>query len=232
MAGLLDRGYLAQRARLIDPAHALQSQVAPGDPPGRHAANWGDGQAPELPSTSTLNVIDRDGNAVAMTATVENAFGSRIMVRGFLLNNELTDFSFLPTDPEGRPVANRVEPGKRPLSAMAPTLVFAPDGRLALSVGSAGGPAIVTDVAKTLLAVLAWDDDIGTAIALPNVSNRNGTTDLEAGPGAAALAAALTARGHEIRVFTRASGLGGIAITPHGLVGAFDPRREGAALGD
>jgi gamma-glutamyltranspeptidase/glutathione hydrolase len=229
--GLLDRNYLKARAGLIDPAHAHQGAAAPGAPPGRHSDNWGDEQAPELPSTSNISIIDSAGNAVAMTVTIENDFGSRIMVRGFLLNNELTDFSFVPTA-DGHDVANRVEPGKRPLSAMAPTMVFAPDGRLELVIGSAGGPAIITDVAKTIIAVIDWHKDLATAIALPNLDNRNGATEIEAGAGASALGAALAARGHEIRVSPRASGLGGILVTPQGLEGAFDPRREGAALGD
>ncbi len=229
--GLLDRGYLKARAGLIDPAHAHRGAAAPGDPPGRHSENWGDERAPELPSTSNMSIIDSDGNAVATTVTIENDFGSRIMVRGFLLNNELTDFSFVP-QADGHDVANRVEPGKRPLSAMAPTMVFAPDGHLALVVGSAGGPAIITDVAKTIIAVIDWHKDLAGAIALPNLDNRNGATEIEAGPGAAALSAALTARGHDVRVTRRESGIGGILVTPQGLEGAFDPRREGAALGD
>jgi gamma-glutamyltranspeptidase / glutathione hydrolase len=192
---------------------------------------WGDGAAPELPSTSNLSVIDADGNAVALTATIENDFGSRIMVRGFLLNNELTDFAFAP-ESDGKPVANRVEPGKRPLSAMAPSMVFAPDGALALVVGSAGGPPIITDVAKTIVAVIDWHMDLAAAIALPNIDNRNGATEIEAGPAAAALTAALKARGHEVRLWQRQSGIGGIRVTPEGYDGAVDPRREGAALGD
>lgn len=229
--GLLDPGYLAARARLIDPQQAAAGRAAPGEPPGRHAANWGDEAAPELPSTSSLAVVDRGGNAVALTASIENSFGSRIMVRGFLLNNELTDFSFLPRD-QGRPVANRVEGGKRPLSAMAPTLVFDGKGELALALGSAGGSAIITDVAKTVLAVIDWRMGLGHAMALPNIGNRNGPTDIEARPDTVALAAALAARGHVIRLNQRASGLAGIAVTPRGLEAAADPRREGAGAGD
>jgi len=231
VTGLLDDGYLAARARLIDSAHAHQGPAEAGDPPGRHARDWGDDRAPELPSTSSLAVIDRDGNAVALTASIENVFGARIMVRGFLLNNELTDFSFVPED-HGRPVANRIEAGKRPLSAMAPTLVFDAKGALELALGSAGGSLIITDVAKTILAIIDWQDGIGAAFALPNIGNRNGATDLEAGPDSAALAAALAARGHDIRLNHRPSGLAGILVTRQGLEGAADARREGSVLGD
>ena len=231
VAGLLDPAYLAARARLIDPLRAGQGPAEPGEPAGKRSDLWGDGMAPEFPSTSTISVIDRDGDAIAMTATIEANFGSRVMVRGFLLDNELTDFSFVP-ESDGRPVANRVEPGKRPLSAMAPTMMFGADGALELVVGSAGGPAIITDVAKTIIGVVDWRKDLAGAIALPNIGNRNGATEIETFPGAEALAAALAARGHEVRIWRRESGLGGIRVTPDGLEGATDPRREGAALGD
>jgi gamma-glutamyltranspeptidase / glutathione hydrolase len=231
LPGLLDNDYLKARAALIDPTHALAGPAPPGAPAGSHARLWGPDAAPELPSTSNIAIVDRAGNALAMTTSIENAFGSRILVDGFLLNNELTDFSFRP-EVEGRAVANRVEPGKRPLSAMAPTLVFDRDGRLALVVGSAGGPAIINDVAKTVIAVIDWGYDLEAAMALPNAGNRNGPTEIEAGPGTAALATALTALGHQVQVNDRPSGLTGIRVTARGLEGAADPRREGAALGD
>jgi gamma-glutamyltranspeptidase / glutathione hydrolase len=231
VSGLLDADYLNARARLIDRAHAMPGPAPPGDPPGSRAEERGDNAAPELPSTSHISIVDRAGNALAMTTTVENVFGSRIMVRGFLLNNQLTDFSFVPED-HGRPVANRIAGGKRPLSAMAPTLVFDRHGRLKLVVGSAGGPAIINDVAKTIIAVLDWDYDLAAAIDLPNDGNCNGATEIEAGPSAAAMAAALAARGHKIQMTDRPSGLGGIRVSPRGLEGAADPRRDGTALGD
>ncbi|MGH7089524.1 MAG: gamma-glutamyltransferase [Stellaceae bacterium] len=231
VAGLLASAYLAGRARQIDHAHETPGPAAPGDPAGRHAANWGDSMAPEFPSTSTIAVIDRDGNAVAMTVTIEAEFGSHVMVDGFLLDNELTDFSFVP-EVDGRPVANRVQASKRPLSAMSPSMMFDPEGRLRLVVGSAGGPAIITDVAKTIVAIVDWHDGLKAAIARPNVGNRNGPTEIEAGPDAPALAAALERMGHVVRISRRASGLGGILVTPEGYEGASDPRREGAALGD
>jgi gamma-glutamyltranspeptidase/glutathione hydrolase len=231
LRGLLDGDYLKARARLIDETRAAPGPVPAGEPSGSHARQWGTDAALELPSTSNIAIVDRAGNALAMTTTVENAFGSRVMVRGFLLNNELTDFAFLP-EVEGRPVANRVEPGKRPLSAMAPTLVFDRAGRLVLVVGSAGGSSIINDVAKTVIAVIDWGYDLQAAMDLPNAGNRNGPTEIEAGPSAEALAAALAARGHRVQIGDRPSGLTGIRITPRGLEGAADPRREGAALGD
>jgi gamma-glutamyltranspeptidase / glutathione hydrolase len=231
VAGLLDPSYIARRAKLVDPLRAAPGPAEPGEPAGKHSELWGDGRAPEFPSTSNISVIDSNGDAVAMTATIESNFGSHVMVRGFLLNNELTDFSFVP-DVAGRPVANKVEPGKRPLSAMSPTMMFGADGALELVVGSAGGPAIITDVAKTIVAIVDWRKDLADAIALPNVGNRNGATEIETFPGAVDLAAALQERGHEVRIWRRESGIGGILVTPDGLEGATDPRREGAALGD
>jgi gamma-glutamyltranspeptidase / glutathione hydrolase len=231
ISGLLDRNYLAARSKLIDPAHLPPGPVAAGDPPGRHAADWGRDATPEFPSTSNLAVIDRDGNALAMTTTIEFAFGSHLMVRGFLLNNELTDFSFVPDD-HGKPVANRVEGGKRPRSSMSPTLVFDRNGKLMMTAGSAGGAAIITDVAKTLIATLDWRYGMQQAMDLPNLSNRNGPTEVEATHDGDALADGLAAAGHEIRRPGRVSGLSGIRITPKGFDGAADKRRAGTAMGD
>ncbi len=229
--GLLDPQYLAARGKLIDPAHWSPGPVTAGDPPGHHAADWGRDSTPEFPSTSNLAVIDRDGNALAMTTTVEFAFGSHLMTHGFLLNNELTDFSFVPAD-NGVPVANRVEGGKRPRSSMSPTLVFDRKGKLVMALGSAGGAAIITDVAKTLVATLDWHYGLQRAMDLPNIGNRNGATEIEATPDADALASALAAEGHQIRRSGRESGLSGIRVTPKGFDGAADKRRAGVALGD
>jgi gamma-glutamyltranspeptidase/glutathione hydrolase len=231
IAGMIDRNYLAQRAKLINPQHFAAGTVAPGEPPGLHADNWGRDQTPEFPSTSNMAIIDRAGNALAMTTTIEFAFGSHLMVRGFLLNNELTDFSYVP-ESNGKPVANRVEGGKRPRSSMSPTLVFDQKGKLVMSVGSAGGAAIITDVAKTLVATLDWNYPMQRAMDLPNVSNRNGATDVEASHGADALAAALAAAGHDVHRSGRNSGLSGIRVMPQGFDGAADDRRAGTALGD
>ncbi|HEV2546716.1 MAG TPA: gamma-glutamyltransferase [Stellaceae bacterium] len=229
--GLVDPTYLADRARLIDRNRAMAGRAPPGDPPGAHAKAWRDDRAPELPGTSHISIVDAAGNALAMTTTIENAFGSRLMVDGFLLNNELTDFSFVP-EVDGKPVANRVEGGKRPRSSMTPLLVFDHAGRLVLTLGSAGGPAIIDDVAKSVIAVLDWHETLQAAFDMPNIGNRNGATDIEAGPQAQRLAAALTARGHEVHVAERSSGLVGIRVTARGFEGATDDRRDGAAVGD
>ncbi len=230
LAGLLDPRYLAARSRLIDPRQD-HGRVEPGTPPSSHASIEGDGASLDLPSTSHFSIVDAAGDAVSMTTTIEHEFGSRIMVDGFLLNNELTDFSFRP-EVDGKPVANRVEPGKRPRSAMAPTLVFGPDGKLLLVIGSPGGPEIINYVALTLIAVLDWHMDVQAAIDLIHVGNRNGDTEIETGPSGDAIAAELQARGHRVVRRELESGLHGIMLTPRGLEGGADPRREGVALGD
>ncbi|HNK33648.1 MAG TPA: gamma-glutamyltransferase, partial [Plasticicumulans sp.] len=206
-------------------------RAAAGSPPG--APSRGEARAAELPSTSHLVIVDRDGNAVSMTTTIENGFGSRLLVRGFLLNNELTDFAFAPTGADGQPVANRVEPGKRPRSSMAPTLVFGPDGRLLLALGSPGGSSIINYVAKTLLAVLDDHLDLQAAIDRPNFGSRNGPTELEAGTALTAEADALRALGHELRILELNSGVQAIRrAAGGGWIGAADARREGRAGGE
>jgi gamma-glutamyltranspeptidase/glutathione hydrolase len=230
VAGLLAPEYLAKRAALVQPDRSL-GRALPGSPPGAALAELADGASPELPSTSHLSIVDGEGNAVAMTSSIEFAFGSQQMVRGFLLNNQLTDFSFV-AEQDGKPVANRIEPGKRPRSAMAPTMVFDRDGKLVLALGSAGGNAIITHVVKTLVAALDWDMDIQQAIALPNFGSRNGPTELEQGTAAAGWAEPLTALGHEVHLIDMTSGVHGIQRTRSGWSGGADPRREGVAKGD
>mgnify|MGYP002640609753 CR=1 FL=1 len=229
--GLLDRGYLAARARLFDAAEAMPVPTAAGAPPWREGRAMAPDNAEGRPGTSHISIVDGDGNAVAMTTTIEGAFGAHLMVRGFLLNNQLTDFSFRPKI-DGVPVANAVAPGKRPRSSMAPTIVYDRDGGLRLVVGSPGGSQIIGYVAKTLIAVLDWNMDVQAAIDLHLVVNRNGPTDIEEHERPQALAAALAARGHEIRFRQLNSGLHVIEIRNGMLYGGADPRREGIALGD
>ncbi|HUH94933.1 MAG TPA: gamma-glutamyltransferase [Casimicrobiaceae bacterium] len=229
--GLVDPAYLRERASLIRINESL-GRAAAGIPPARRKATAGAGAALEFPSTSHISIVDRYGNAVAMTTTIEDAFGSRLMTRsGFLLNNELTDFSFAPFA-DGKPVANRVEPGKRPRSSMAPTLVYDPQGRLYMIVGSPGGSAIINYVAKTLVGVLDWGLDPQAAIDLPNIGSRNGPTELERDTSAVALQPKLQALGEETRVVDENSGLQAIVRTRQGWIGGADPRREGVAAGD
>ena len=233
--GLLDPAYLRSRSALIRP-DASMGRAAPGVPlalPGTaQKVASGAGVTLELPSTSHFSIVDRSGNAVAMTTTVENAFGSRLMTQGgFLLNNQLTDFAFVP-EVDGKPVANRVEGGKRPRSAMAPTIVYDHRGHVFMVVGSPGGPAIINYVAKTLVGVLDWRLDPQAAVDLPNVGSRNGPTELERGTSAVDLASKLQAIGHETRVMNHTSGLHAIVRTPTGWIGGADPRREGVVRGD
>lgn len=228
VAGMLDRAYLARRSALIR-TDASMGRATPGTPAG--ATALAPDETSELAATSHVSVVDAQGNAVAMTTTIESQFGSRIMVRGFLLNNQMTDFSFIPTE-NGKTVANRVEGGKRPRSSMAPTLVFGADGRLYMVVGSPGGTAIINYVAKTLVGVLDWQLDMQQAAALPNRGSRNRATELERGSALEGLAPALRAMGHEVSIGDATSGIHGIVVTPEGLSGGADPRREGLALGD
>lgn len=226
--GLVDPDYLAIRAEALDGGPALGS-VAPGLPAFDHAAlDWADDESIELPSTSHISIVDRYGNALSMTTTIENGFGSRLMVRGFLLNNELTDFSFR-THKDGVPIANAVAPGKRPRSSMAPTIVLK-DGKPVLVVGSPGGSRIIGYVAKTIIAHLDWGMDVQQAVSLGHAVNRFGTFDVEEGSDLAALAPELEALGFKVKLRDLNSGLHAISIA-QGLTGGADPRREGVALG-
>lgn len=227
-AGLVDPTYLAGRAAVLAGDDALP-EVAPGRPAWDHAALWADDEAIEFPSTSHISIVDARGNVLSTTTTIENAFGSRLMVRGFLLNNELTDFSFR-THRDGRPIANRVEPGKRPRSSMAPTVVMK-GGKPVLAIGSPGGSRIIGYVAQAIIAWADWGMDVQQAVAMPHRVNRFGRYDIEAGPGADALAGRLEKLGYEVKVGGMNSGLHAIEIG-NGLKGGADPRREGIALGE
>ena len=230
---LIDKRYLATRSELI--GERSMGSAPAGAPLGIKLAR-GEDHALELEATSHISIVDAAGNAVAMTTSVENAFGSRLMVRGFMLNNQMTDFSFLCADANG-PVANCPQPGKRPRSAMAPTMVFdRSSGALLMEIGSPGGPAIINYVAKVLFGVLDWQLGLQEAIDLPNFGSRNGPTELERYRIAPSVVQQLQARGHALRFGDQTSGLQGIMRNPtvgaSGWIGAADPRREGTAEGD
>ena len=226
--GLVDPAYVQDRASQIG-GKALE-EVAPGDPPQKKAMLWADDQSLELPSTSHISIVDADGNALSMTTTIENGFGSRVMANGYLLNNELTDFSFAP-EADGVPVANRVEPGKRPRSSMSPTIVMR-DGRPVFVVGSPGGSRIIGYVSQAILAHMAMGLDPQQAVSMPHLVNRFGTYDLEEGTAAVELERALQELGFETNVRNLNSGLHAIAIDGDTLIGGADPRREGVAIGE
>lgn len=229
--GLIDKSYLDERAKLLDGDKALtKEEVKAGEPGWDHAFLFGKDAALELPSTSHFVIVDKEGNVVSMTTTIENGFGSRLMTNGFLLNNEMTDFSFKTHD-GGLPVANRVEPGKRPRSSMAPTIVMK-DGKPLLAIGSPGGSQIIGYVAQALIGYIDWGMPVEAVVAQPHLINRFGTYDLEAGTSAEAMAEPLKALGYEVKAGEMNSGLHAIEITPNGLVGSADPRREGIAVGE
>lgn len=234
VAGLVAPGYLAQRAALI--GERSMGLAQPGKPQGIEVAYAPD-RSPMRISTSQVVAVDDLGGAVSMTTTVEAAFGSHLMVQGFMLNNQMTDFSFIPEE-NGQPVANRVQPGKRPRSSMAPTLVFdRASGELLATVGSPGGSQIIEYVAKSVIGMLDWNLDPQAAINLPNFGSRNGPTELEQGQFTPALKQALQARGHAVNEIDMTSGTQAIvrvrdAQGKASWAGGADPRREGEALGD
>src|SRR5690606_4577886 len=227
--GLMDPDYLAARGALIDPAATLPS-VAAGTPSGIALAPP-DGDEPVENGTSHFVAVDRAGNAVSYTSTVEGSFGSGLMVGGYYLNNELTDFSLSPAAPDGRPVVNRVEGGKRPRSSMAPTLVYDAHGELVLAVGAAGGATIPVQVARPLIGVIDFGLPLADAIALPMVFSPGDALTVEQGSALEALIPQLEALGHE-QVSVRGLPLktNGAERTASGWVGAADPRSEGAAV--
>ena len=234
---LLDDAYLRQRAGLV--GERSMGRASHGVPGGTRSAWAPQADQPEH-GTSHISIVDAQGHALALTTTIEAVFGSRVMSDGgtglpggFLLNNQLTDFSLAPTDASGRPHANRVQAGKRPRSSMSPTLVFdRQSGRLLMSLGSPGGPAIIHFTAKTLVGSLQWGLNAQQAIDLPNFGSFNGPTVLEAGRFPPATVAALKARGHQVVETDLPSGLQALQRTATGWFGGADPRREGVVMGD
>lgn len=226
--GLVEAAYLADRGALLAGARALQD-VSAGQPKFDHASNFADDVPIDLPSTSHISIVDSYGNVASMTTTIENAFGSRIMVGGFMLNNELTDFSFR-SHRDGVPIANRLEPGKRPRSSMAPTIVMK-DGAPVMAIGSPGGSRIIGYVAEAIIAQLDWGMTVQQAVSVPHMVNRFGTYDLEEGTQAVELQSSLEGLGYEVDVRGLNSGLHAIVIGDT-LQGGADPRREGIAIGD
>ncbi len=226
--GLISPDYLAQRSRLLDPNRYMPSAEA-GDVPVEHETGYAPAPSPERLSTSHFSIVDQAGNAVAMTSSIENAFGSRLMVGGFLLNNQLTDFSYRDVT-EDREVANRVQGSKRPRSSMAPTLVFNAEGELEMVLGSPGGPAIVGFVVKTLIGLIDWDMTPAEATASPFALSFGGATLLER--GFSRHEEALEALGHDVRLVDFASGIHAIRVAKDQLVGGADPRREGSVVGE
>jgi gamma-glutamyltranspeptidase / glutathione hydrolase len=229
VAGLLDHDYLAARAQLIDPAHDMGTAEA-GTPPDK-GFDYSPQRTPQNHGTSHLCAVDNRGQVVTMTTTIESGFGAQVMAAGFLLNNELTDFSLAPTE-DGKPVANAPEPGKRPMSAMSPAIVFGKDGKFLIAAGSPGGEIIIPYVAEALSAMIDGQLDPQVAAALPHVANPNSVTALEKGTALEEFAPALTAMGHHVVMFHLDSGLQIIERTKAGYIGGADPRRDGVAIGD
>jgi gamma-glutamyltranspeptidase/glutathione hydrolase len=229
--GLLDDDYIAQRRALIDPNVAADKPKA-GQPPGLKRQSFGVDATVERSGTSHISIIDDAGNALAMTTTIEGAFGSHNWAAGFLLNNELTDFSFAPVDADGVPVANAVGPGKRPRSSMAPTIVFDMQRHVEAVLGSPGGSSIILYVLKTLIGIIDWGLDAQQAANLMNFGSQGSGLDLEIDWSAVPLALTLKPLGHRIVPSLMNSGVHIVTRRNGGLEGAADPRREGAALGD
>lgn len=225
--GLLDPGYLRKRAALISPERSM-GHAAPGQPAG--AAQQGQDSLSERPSTTHMVIRDARGDIVSMTSSIEDAFGNRRMVDGFLLNNQLTDFAFEPVE-DGQPVANRVEDGKRPRSSMSPIIVLDTKGEPLLAIGSPGGSAIINYVAQTLVAVLWQRQTLAAAVALPHFGSRNGSTELETNRGLEAQVPLLRGMGHEIKLIDLNSGLHGMMRRGPVWESGVDPRREGSAQG-
>ncbi|HLF67619.1 MAG TPA: gamma-glutamyltransferase family protein, partial [Gammaproteobacteria bacterium] len=230
-SSMIDPKYLATRARLISERGG--DHADPGDP-GAHPVQWGVNDQQEFPSTAHIAIADQWGQVLSMTTSIADVFGSRLMVHGFLLNNQLTDFSFAPIDAAGKPIANCVAGGKRPRSSASPSIVFDLESdRPILSVGSAGGPNIINYVAKTLVSTLYGGSTLQMTMHLPNMGSRNGPVELELGRFPFSTVSELTARGHAVNEVVMMSGLQGLMRPDAEQLfwqGANDPRREGTSI--
>ncbi|WP_261816284.1 gamma-glutamyltransferase [Vibrio gallicus] len=225
--GLVSTNYLNKRSALITP-NKKQKQTGAGQPPWSKRLAYASDQSLKLPSTTHFNIIDSDGNVISMTSSIENVFGSRIMVKGFLLNNQLTDFSFKHHQ-NGKLIANHISPGKRPRSSMSPTIVLS-QGKPYLAIGSPGGSYIIGYVAQALIAHLNWKMELSDTLQLPNISNRYGVFDIEQDTSALRFAPQFEKWGYKTNIRDLNSGIHVIKIE-HNLTGAADPRREGTAIG-
>lgn len=223
--GLTDPAYIKERAKLIDPKKAMPKAV-PGTP--KDAPRVSDIPDNEIPGTTHFSVADEAGNVVSMTSTIEDIYGSGILVDGYVLNNELTDFNFIP-DVDGVPTANRVEPGKRPRSSMSPTIVYDQSGNPVLAIGAAGGPTIIAQVAKAIVGVLDWKLDVRSAIALPTFMGNGDTLRIEQGTSVGGMADQLRAMGHQVKVDDFGGKLNGIDKMTGQWRGGADPRSNGVA---
>ena len=228
-SGLLSKTYFRNRAKLIN-TQSSSKVISPGKPDALTTSKFSQGRSPEQDSTSHFVIVDRIGNIVSMTSTIENGFGSRLMVKGFLLNNELTDFSFS-SEKNGKLIANRVEAGKRPRSSMAPTIVFK-NNKPYLALGSPGGSRIINYVTNSLIAILDWQYPIQNAFNMPHIVNRFGTMDVEENTSATNLISDFKSMGYEVSMRNLNSGLHGVLFTDSGMIGAADNRREGLVVGD
>ncbi len=228
---LLADDYLTERAKLLKTPNALP-KVMPGEVTNdkNKVAKWASQTSESLPSTTHLAIHDRYGNLVSMTSSIENAFGARLLVGGFLLNNQLTDFSFQ-SHQQGLPIANRVAANKRPRSSMAPTIVFK-NNQPYMALGSPGGSRIINYVSQVLIAHLAWQMPLQQAIEMPHLVNQNGNYELEQGSSATKWQGPLQKLGYQTQVKPLNSGLHGFVITTQGLESGVDPRREGLAVGE
>jgi gamma-glutamyltranspeptidase/glutathione hydrolase len=231
--GLLNKNYLASRSELIKTGQA-NSNISYGIPPDLKQHNLESGNSPEQESTTHFVIVDNKGNIVSMTSTIENAFGSRLMVKGFLLNNELTDFSFLPKEND-QLVANRVEAGKRPRSSMAPTIVFRSNAKGEkvpyLVLGSPGGSRIINFVANALIRVLDWNTPLQDAFDSPHIINRFGRMELEQDTSITKWSKGFQEMGYPSSEQDINSGLHGVIFKENGMLGAADKRREGSVKG-